>query len=112
MAWPLTPLPPAAHCLQHDWIKENGVASDNVIEPEVLKRMRGFAAMNKVGGGAAQRSGSGKGKGRSKGRGRGKSKGKGKGRSGMQGQNAHELPPTHPLTLINYPPPPPPCTCS
>lgn len=38
----------AAEVLQHDWIKENGVASDNVIEPEVLKRMRGFAAMNKL----------------------------------------------------------------
>jgi serine/threonine protein kinase len=33
----------AAVVLAHDWIKENGVAGDNEIEPEVLKRIRGFA---------------------------------------------------------------------
>jgi calcium-dependent protein kinase len=33
----------AAEVLAHDWIKENGVAGDNEIEPEVLKRIRGFA---------------------------------------------------------------------
>lgn len=38
----------AEEVLRHDWIRENGVAGDNVIEPEVLKRIRGFAAMNKL----------------------------------------------------------------
>ncbi|WIA08867.1 hypothetical protein OEZ85_008288 [Tetradesmus obliquus] len=38
----------AAEVLAHEWIKENGVAGDNEIEPEVLKRIRGFAAMNKL----------------------------------------------------------------
>lgn len=38
----------AADVLAHEWIKEGGVAGDNVIEPEVLKRIRGFAAMNKL----------------------------------------------------------------
>lgn len=33
----------AAEVLAHEWIKENGVAGDNEIEPEVLKRIRGFA---------------------------------------------------------------------
>jgi serine/threonine protein kinase len=33
----------AAEVLAHDWIKENGVAGDNEIEPEVLKRIRSFA---------------------------------------------------------------------
>eukprot|EP00775_Hariotina_reticulata_P005659 gene5659-5898_t len=38
----------AAEVLADDWIRENGVAGDNLIEPEVLKRIRGFAAMNKL----------------------------------------------------------------
>eukprot|EP00879_Flechtneria_rotunda_P004051 GHRR01004294.1.p1 GENE.GHRR01004294.1~~GHRR01004294.1.p1 ORF type:complete len:279 (+),score=107.43 GHRR01004294.1:1153-1989(+) len=38
----------AAEVLAHDWIRENGVAGDNLIEPEVLRRIRGFAAMNKL----------------------------------------------------------------
>lgn len=38
----------ASEVLAHDWIRENGVAGDNSIEPEVLKRIRGFAAMNKL----------------------------------------------------------------
>ena len=38
----------AEDVLGHEWVKEGGVAGDNVIEPEVLKRIRGFAAMNKL----------------------------------------------------------------
>ncbi|KIY98461.1 calcium-dependent protein kinase [Monoraphidium neglectum] len=38
----------AADVLRHEWVREGGVAGDNVIEPEVLTRMRGFAAMNKL----------------------------------------------------------------
>lgn len=38
----------AAEVLEHEWVREGGVAGDNVIEPEVLKRIRGFAAMNKL----------------------------------------------------------------
>jgi len=38
----------AAEVLADEWIRENGVAGDNLIEPEVLKRIRGFAAMNKL----------------------------------------------------------------
>ncbi|KAI8470620.1 MAG: kinase-like domain-containing protein [Monoraphidium minutum] len=38
----------AAEVLAHEWVREGGVAGDNVIEPEVLTRMRGFAAMNKL----------------------------------------------------------------
>jgi calcium-dependent protein kinase len=38
----------AADILKHEWVREGGVAGDNVIEPEVLKRIRGFAAMNKL----------------------------------------------------------------
>jgi hypothetical protein len=34
--------------LKHEWIREGGVAGSNVIEPEVLHRMRSFAAMNKL----------------------------------------------------------------
>jgi hypothetical protein len=34
--------------LAHEWVKADGVASDEPLEPEVLKRMRGFAAMNKL----------------------------------------------------------------
>jgi hypothetical protein len=38
----------AAEILAHEWVKADGVASDEPLEPEVLKRMRGFAAMNKL----------------------------------------------------------------
>lgn len=38
----------AAEVLAHDWIRENGVAGDKEIEPEVLTRIRGFAAMNRL----------------------------------------------------------------
>ena len=41
--------PTAREMLQHDWIKEGGSASaDKIIEPEVLHRMKHFAAMNKL----------------------------------------------------------------
>lgn len=40
--------PTAAEMLQHDWVREGGVAGDNVIETEVLHRMKSFAAMNKL----------------------------------------------------------------
>ena len=38
----------AQQILQHEWMKENGVASDAVIEIEVLTRMRKFSAMNRL----------------------------------------------------------------
>jgi calcium-dependent protein kinase len=38
----------AADVLAHEWVREGGVAPDAAIEPEVLKRMRGFAAMNRL----------------------------------------------------------------
>ncbi len=38
----------AAEILQHPWMKEDGVAGDHAIEPEVLKRIKGFAAMNRL----------------------------------------------------------------
>jgi len=38
----------ADEVLSHEWVRENGVAGSNVIEPEVLKRLRGFAAMNRL----------------------------------------------------------------
>lgn len=39
--------PSALELLQHPWVKENGVAGDNIIETEVSKRLREFASMNK-----------------------------------------------------------------
>jgi calcium-dependent protein kinase len=39
---------PAATILRHEWMKDNGVASDKPIEVEVLKRIRGFAANNRL----------------------------------------------------------------
>ncbi len=38
----------AAEILQHEWVRADGVASDTALQPEVLKRLRGFAAMNKL----------------------------------------------------------------
>lgn len=38
----------AKEVLNHEWVRENGVATDNAIEPEVIKRIKGFAAMNRV----------------------------------------------------------------
>ena len=34
--------------LQHDWMRENGTASERPLDNVILKRMRGFAAMNKL----------------------------------------------------------------
>jgi calcium-dependent protein kinase len=38
----------AHQILQHDWMKENGVASDQAIEMEVLTRIRKFSAGNRL----------------------------------------------------------------
>ena len=38
----------AQQILQHDWMRENGVAADTVIELEVLTRIRKFSAMNRL----------------------------------------------------------------
>jgi len=40
--------PSAAEMLQHEWVREGGVAGDNVIVPEVLSRLREFASLNKL----------------------------------------------------------------
>lgn len=32
--------------LQHPWIRKDGVAGSNVIEPEVIRRLKAFANMN------------------------------------------------------------------
>jgi calcium-dependent protein kinase len=34
--------------LQHEWVREGGVAGDNIIVPEVLSRLREFASLNKL----------------------------------------------------------------
>jgi hypothetical protein len=39
---------PLDQLLAHEWVRVDGVASDQVIEPEVLQRMRRFAAMNRL----------------------------------------------------------------
>uniref|UniRef100_A0A7S2QUA3 non-specific serine/threonine protein kinase n=1 Tax=Chlamydomonas chlamydogama TaxID=225041 RepID=A0A7S2QUA3_9CHLO len=38
----------AQQILQHDWMRENGVATDNELEMEVLTRMKRFSAMNRL----------------------------------------------------------------
>ncbi len=38
----------ASDILKHEWMRENGVASDNVIELEVLSRIKKFSGMNKL----------------------------------------------------------------
>jgi calcium-dependent protein kinase len=38
----------AQQILQHDWMRENGVASDQAIEMEVLSRIRKFSAGNRL----------------------------------------------------------------
>eukprot|EP00798_Chlamydomonas_sp_ICE-L_P031421 gene31421-6594_t len=38
----------AQEILSHEWMKENGVATDNVIEIEVLTRIKKFSAMNRL----------------------------------------------------------------
>ena len=38
----------AQEILQHDWMRENGTASDTPLDNVILNRMRGFAGMNKL----------------------------------------------------------------
>jgi hypothetical protein len=38
----------ATEILKHEWMRENGVASDNALEVEVLSRIRKFSGMNKL----------------------------------------------------------------
>ena len=38
----------AADLLKHPWMRVNGVASDEVVTPEVLNRLRTFGNMNKL----------------------------------------------------------------
>ena len=38
----------ANRVLQHEWMRENGTASERPLDNVILKRMRGFAAMNKL----------------------------------------------------------------
>ena len=38
----------AQEILQHDWMRENGTASDKPLDNVILNRMRGFAGMNKL----------------------------------------------------------------
>ena len=38
----------ANRILQHEWMRENGTASERPLDNVILKRMRGFAAMNKL----------------------------------------------------------------
>uniref|UniRef100_A0A7S0WKH2 Calcium-dependent protein kinase n=1 Tax=Chlamydomonas leiostraca TaxID=1034604 RepID=A0A7S0WKH2_9CHLO len=38
----------ANEILKHDWMRENGVASDNPLEMEVLTRIKNFTGMNKL----------------------------------------------------------------
>jgi calcium-dependent protein kinase len=40
--------PTAREMLEHEWVREDGVATDNELQPEVLQRMRSFAAMNRL----------------------------------------------------------------
>lgn len=46
MTWDARKRPTARDMLQHPWIRKDGVAGDNLIEPEVLHRLRSFANMN------------------------------------------------------------------
>jgi hypothetical protein len=46
MTWNDRKRPSARDMLQHPWIRKDGVAGFNVIEPEVLHRLRSFANMN------------------------------------------------------------------
>lgn len=38
----------AIQILQHDWMRENGVASDSPLQLEVLTRIKKFSAMNRL----------------------------------------------------------------
>jgi hypothetical protein len=46
MTWDARKRPSARDMLGHPWIRKDGVAGSNVIEPEVLHRLRSFANMN------------------------------------------------------------------
>lgn len=46
MTWDARQRPSARDMLSHPWIREGGLAGDNMIEPEVLHRLRSFANMN------------------------------------------------------------------
>lgn len=46
MTWEAKKRPSAREMLSHPWIRGDGVAADNPIEPEVLHRLRSFANMN------------------------------------------------------------------
>jgi hypothetical protein len=46
MTWDARERPSAREMLQHPWIRKDGVAGSNVIEPEVLHRLKSFANMN------------------------------------------------------------------
>jgi len=38
----------ANEILKHDWMRENGVASDQPLEMEVVSRIKNFSGMNKL----------------------------------------------------------------
>lgn len=38
----------AKEILKHEWMKENGVASDKPLDNAVVQRIKGFAAMNRL----------------------------------------------------------------
>ncbi len=38
----------AAEILSNAWMRENGAASDEPLQPEILHRMRQFAGMNRL----------------------------------------------------------------
>lgn len=46
MTWDARQRPSAREMLNHPWIRKDGVAGSNVIEPEVLHRLKSFANMN------------------------------------------------------------------
>jgi hypothetical protein len=48
MTWCEERRPSAREMLGDPWVREGGLAGDNVLEPEVLQRLRSFADMNKL----------------------------------------------------------------
>lgn len=38
----------AEQALQHEWVRDDGVAADSALDTEVLVRMRAFAGMEKL----------------------------------------------------------------
>lgn len=46
MTWDARKRPSAREMLQHPWIRKDGVAGSNIIEPEVIRRLKAFANMN------------------------------------------------------------------